>query len=298
LLFKESIHRRIREESIRHEVVIKWREFSDLKRQSETHSAPAVDQNRTARLADDVKQARKDWNKAHSSTQSALKALGKAQTNRNSTDPLLRTTPEDVQVANTRVSNAQTTETEFLTLLRDAEKRANDNDEANAGIIKKTVIDPLQAIKIGLEQIKRLSLSEHELKIAEDWTFRDAKYDFIQQLRVLSDLRYNIGPDWPDATTDEKAQLEQQFNLKFDWNSHINESRLYFIAWSLVFAFSFIVPMMSFLYKILLPRELADYYSSAFQRSFGNPEARAYEEARKQTERERELRLDESSVLP
>ena len=91
---------------------------------------------------------------------------------------------------------------------------------------------------------------------------------------------FGLPPEWPDP--DEETTLSKTYHLRP--NPNRTEPVLYFVGWLLVFGLSFIVPLMSLAYKILMPRELASYYSSAFQRAFGNPEARAYEDARTMAE--------------
>jgi len=288
LLFKESIKRRIREESIRREIVIKWPEFNYLY----THKDSTTNMNQATDKA-----CGEELSTAKTRTHLAETALASAkrQHDANQNENLKADYERNVRTASSALQRAREKEGGAQGKCDQAEKREKDTVNAH----KQDVLDPLKRIQDGIQKIRDLPLDASNVDVdgKGKWLFSDREYDFIQQLRVLADLRDNNEPDWPDATMDQKQDYEKQFTLTYAKEKYKNESRLYFTAWCLVFGFSFIVPLMSFLYKILLPRELADYYSSAFQRSLGNPEARAYEEARKQAERDRQLRFEESSAL-
>jgi len=104
-------------------------------------------------------------------------------------------------------------------------------------------------------------------------------YTWLDQLRIINDLRLGRPARWPGAPKEtiqtlmlEFPQLNNETQDDADADKH-NANRTY---WA-IFSVAMIIPIMSLLFKMIMPSHLSYYYSSKFQSLSGHPDAEALE---------------------
>lgn len=119
--------------------------------------------------------------------------------------------------------------------------------------------------------------------------YRTPSYDFFAQLRVLSDLHNGRPPEWPGSSGEAVELLETEFGLTDPpdcspqeedaglcdpaWLRARATARIYRYSYLAVLALGMVIPLMVLAAKLLMPKELKTYYSTASQAAHGNPEA-------------------------
>lgn len=115
-------------------------------------------------------------------------------------------------------------------------------------------------------------------------------YDFLEQLRVLDDVRTARPPRWPPVDPAIRKQLEQEYGLYDDTDEatrRIDARNASYTYWA-IFGMAVLVPFMSLLFKLLMPTHLGLYYSSDWQARQGDPWAMAAEAALRRRPRTRD----------
>lgn len=120
----------------------------------------------------------------------------------------------------------------------------------------------------------------------EDWTFESPKPDFLEQLRILSDLRQGGPPLWPGASEEAKAQVGKGYGLlevpclpQAPESTACREVEARKKAFRqghwMSLLLSLLIPSLMVIIKLfMLPDELSMYYSRRHQARSGEPEAR------------------------
>jgi hypothetical protein len=146
---------------------------------------------------------------------------------------------------------------------------------------------------VRLEAVRRLSLVSHNAQIEQatdqrlndwirrvflsrpgsvidegsGWKFQDEQYDLFKKIGVLQDLVGGSPPRWPAVAEDDKKLLNQRFGL--DSTTQNNALNYYRTAYWLVLFIPLVLPMLTIAFRMLLPREIHDYYSTIRQREVG-----------------------------
>lgn len=130
-------------------------------------------------------------------------------------------------------------------------------------------------------------------------TFTARPYDFFERLRVLDDLCAGRLPRWPsgEVSQEELAVLKDELKLptippgaeasdaqRTLWDrandDMTREAVSLRVIWWVTQAIGMFVPLLTLLYKLMLPQDLTQYYSVAWQLQIGNPEVHFLDEER------------------
>lgn len=138
-----------------------------------------------------------------------------------------------------------------------------------------------------------------------DRTFTARPYDFFERLRVLDDLCDGRPPRWPtgDLEEAELAVLTDELKLSFvepdgdataaevaSWARSAEDLRRQAVGLNLIWwvtqVIGMFIPLLTILYKLMLPLDLKLYYATKWQRRIGNPETRLLDDGEAQDEEE------------
>jgi hypothetical protein len=109
------------------------------------------------------------------------------------------------------------------------------------------------------------------------FTYQLPRYNFFEQLRVVSDLSEGRPPAWAGVTTEEVAELAEKFSLEGSApcteSGDCDKAAVYRYSYRAIYAIALVIPLMVFATKLLMAAELKIYYSVAAQAEAGNPDA-------------------------
>jgi len=108
------------------------------------------------------------------------------------------------------------------------------------------------------------------------FTFVD--YDFLGKFRIIDDLLAGRPVRWPGADREMIERLRNDYGMHEinDDGTMAETAGARGVYWA-IFGVAVIIPLMSLLFKLIMPSHLAYYYSSAWQSRQGNPWAMALE---------------------
>jgi hypothetical protein len=137
-----------------------------------------------------------------------------------------------------------------------------------------------------------------------DWSYRDPRYGFFEEFRVLYDLLFARPPRWVSGTTEHANHLQRHYGLSdprpctdkespaateqathfsqeptqpcnsLEWRREQAQSKVYWLTVVAGHLIALFVPFLVLSIKMwLMPRELEEYYSRRHQAEAGDPDA-------------------------
>jgi hypothetical protein len=213
-------------------------------------------------------------------------AANDAATRRDSAAEILRTRRTVLDGASRRLSDAQAVVNAAASKKTDTSNRFQKAVEAERAIEdsrskehqaaadrRKAWLDTLQAAKYGSELNNPTASGA-----ATAFAWKEA--DFLDRLRILSDLTEGIPPQWPFASDDLRKSAVQLFQIPDPGASQnavadsARQASLFQTAYLLSYIVALIIPLLALGFKlVLIGPELEAYYSCWSQARSGNVEA-------------------------
>jgi hypothetical protein len=131
--------------------------------------------------------------------------------------------------------------------------------------------DRVKALKNWVMTVRNLKPGTPYLDPFTNQQIQLQDYDFLDKLRIITDLRNGAAPRWPNAPENEVALARKEYGIL---DPHPDAMRAdAWNAWTTYWGFfllAILVPFMSLVYKLLMPAHLSLYYSQAWQAGQGN----------------------------
>lgn len=126
-------------------------------------------------------------------------------------------------------------------------------------------------------ELKQQKLRLARLKQRTEIVYRDQPYDFFQRLRVLNDIYYGRPARWPAISKSAQKNLAGLFGLQdVSEERRLAEAKQFQLSYWIVYVIAIVIPLLILAIKLLMNRELKEYYSSYYQAAKGNPQALAF----------------------
>lgn len=283
IAFGSAVKQRVHEESVRAEAVLRLKTLLDAKAKAiGTGTVEERLYNQTDALLEGT---RKLADKALTARDTANNNVKSAEANLNrAIDANNRSNGEYSQwVANarTRLSQARADYDRADKDFRDKESlikgQREDKDRDRQTLISKGN-QAEQDVERVRQWIIRIRNDDSGKEITEDlnrpdtWIYKDRDYNFFERLSVIDDLCAGRPARWLNATEAHRNQLATEFNLAdTEESEELRQSRAEIFRrwWWGVLGVAMFVPLMIFLFKLIMRPELKRYYSKNAQAKEG-----------------------------
>lgn len=302
-LFKDQIAHRLYEETIVAEAVMLNKEINDKETLSkytpETQTMRVSESLEVGHLEDinqnlerakkeliDKKDERKNLLTTAQNILWEIQKLDKA----NSTDPDIQKKLANAQqrynwamTQHKEVEKQIEKEQERIKLLEqkrsEAREQAIKHRDGIHDLLDQERINAQREVRDMVEWIMRLSRSDYRTPPENPWTGTPLKIreaGFVDRVIVLQDILNARPPRWPPSQEETQQQVVERFpgiatvRETASLRAKQEAGTRTFIYWT-VHLFALFIPLIAFAYKLLMPKELAIYYSTNAQAEAENP---------------------------
>lgn len=192
---------------------------------------------------------------------------------------------EELAVAEVEVEEKRTLRDRAQASLQAATSEADDVKRSTTEEIKRIVGTKQGTMKEIIDFINAIRTSspngyQEIVSSGGNYTYRFNAPPFFERLRMLDDLTEGLPPRWPTGTPSPEeidlldAQLHMDHPDALDYEVELRESERLWTMWWATLAVGMIIPVIAFLFKLMIPKDLKDYYRPSFQFRQLNPGTR------------------------